>query len=190
MTEQNTPTPHKTEAVIEQLNCGYNQEQDRFLLKVGPNDNTELALWLTHRISSRLWCLLNAEAHLPTPNSISLHAAPQNAVQQFKQEMQAAESLQKMDFSTEYSPRAELVKDAVLLVVDVQLLNVDPQQLALAITCLQGLTVRMNLTQELTLALCNMLQLCAKEAIWNLVKVTQATSSQIVVNVDASKVLH
>ena len=187
MTAHDLPTPSKTEAAIEQLNLGYNPEQDRLLLKVGLNDNTELVLWLTQRITHRLWHLLNAEAHLPTANSISLHALPHNAVQQFKQEMQASESLQKMDFATDYAPRAEVIKASAFLVIEVQISNAEAQALALEVTCLEGLTVRMNLTQELNLALCNMLQLCAKEALWNLAEVS---TTEARLSVGSGKVLH
>ena len=187
MTNKNSPPEQKIEAAIQQLNLGYNAEQDRLLLKVGLNDNTELALWLTNRMAKALWQLLNSEAHLPTANSIQVDLPPAQAVQQFKQEVQLVEALQKMDFSTEYQPRADVVNDGALLATSVQLMTNDSKLLTLEVLCLEGLTVRINLTPELMLALCNMLQLGAKEATWN---ITEFLPTSILPELGAQKVLH
>ena len=56
---------------------------------------------------------------------------------------------------------------------------------------MEGVTVRMNLTQELILALCNMLQLSTKEAGWGIGSPMQMIEqSALAVDVDAKKVLH
>ena len=55
----------KAEAAIQQINLGYNVQQDRLLLKVGLADNSELLVWLTYRITKQLWQMLNGETHLP-----------------------------------------------------------------------------------------------------------------------------
>jgi len=160
------PTLPKSEAAIQQLNLSYSAEQDRLLFRVGLNDNTELMVWLTHRITKQMWALLNGETHLPTANSIQIETAPEQAVQQFKQEIQAAETLQKMDFATEYQPREEVRNEGAMLATSLQL--TDDGVKHLDISCLEGISVRMNLTQELILAMCNMLQLSAKEASWDI----------------------
>ena len=95
-------SPHLAEAAIQQINLGYNAEQDRLLFRVGLSDNTELLVWLTNRITNMMWSLLTGEAHLPTATSIQAATPPEQAVEQFKQEMQAVDALQKMDFKTEY----------------------------------------------------------------------------------------
>ncbi len=43
---------------IEQLNLGYNQTEDRLLLKVGMSDQSEIMLWITRRVCKDLWHLL------------------------------------------------------------------------------------------------------------------------------------
>ena len=45
---------NKPEAAIQQINLGYNTEQDRLLLRVGLADNSELLVWLTNRITKQL----------------------------------------------------------------------------------------------------------------------------------------
>jgi hypothetical protein len=175
----------KPEAAIQQLNLGYNAEQDRLLLRVGLSDNTELMVWLTLRIAKQLWALLNGETHLPTASSIQLETSPSQAVQQFQQEMQAVESLQKMDFSTEYQPRKAVRNEGAMLATALQL--TDDGVKHLDITCLEGINVRMNLTQELILAMCNMLQLSAKEASWD---VGAPISVSLITDAGEQKILH
>ena len=85
MTTEIEPIQHQQVAAIQQINLGYNAEQDRLLFRVGLNDNTELLVWLTSRITQLLWTLLTGEAHLPTANSIKSDSPPEQAVAQFKQ---------------------------------------------------------------------------------------------------------
>ncbi len=183
------------EAAIQQINLGYNAEQDRLLLRVGLADNTELLVWLTYRISKQIWQLLNGETYIPTATSIQAEMPPEKAVEQFKQEMQVVETLQKMDFSTEYQPRKDIVQDGAMLAMSVMLIRYDAKPPTLEIPCLEGISVRMNLTQELILALCSMLQLSAKEAAWDLGLVAQSrhqvqTEAALAVDADLKKVLH
>ena len=185
MTEPTISAAAKPEAAIHQLNLSYSSEQDRLLFRVGLSDNTELMVWLTYRITKQLWALLNGETQLPTANSIKLETAPAQAVQQFKQEVQAAESLQKMDFATQYQPRKEVRNDSAMLATALQL--TDDGIKHLDITCLEGVNVRMNLTQELILAMCNMLQLSTKEAAW---EIGAPVNMPLLIEVGEQKVLH
>ena len=182
---------NKPEAAIQQINLGYNTEQDRLLLRVGLANNSELLVWLTNRITKQLWQLLNGESNLPTATSIQAETPPEKAVAQFKQEIQTAETLQKMDFVTEYQLRKEVVNNGAMLAIGLVLVNYQEKLPTLEIPCLEGVTVRMNLTQELILALCNMLQLSTKEAGWDIGSPMQRqVQSALAVDVDAKKVLH
>jgi hypothetical protein len=195
MTSDNSNLQGKAEAAIQQINLGYNAQQDRLLLKVGLADNSELVVWLTYRITKQLWQLLNGETHLPTATSINAETPPQQAAALFKQEAEASETLEKMDFATEYQPRAEIVNDGAMLATSVVIIPRPNKPSSLEMPCLEGITVRMNLNQELVLALCNMLQLSAKEASWDLgtglAMAVQAQSDALfAANPEAKKVLH
>ena len=191
MTTEIEPIQHQQVAAIQQINLGYNAEQDRLLFRVGLNDNTELLVWLTSRITQLLWTLLTGEAHLPTANSIQADSPPEQAVAQFKQEMQAADALQKMDFKTEYQPRPEVRNDGAMLAINAVLVRVDNKPPSLELPCLEGISVRINLNPELTLAMCNMLQLATKEAGWAINAAAAAPAqSTVVVQMDVKKVLH
>ena len=191
MTTEIEPIQHQQVAAIQQINLGYNAEQDRLLFRVGLNDNTELLVWLTSRITQLLWTLLTGEAHLPTANSIQADSPPEQAVAQFKQEMQAADALQKMDFKTEYQPRPEVRNDGAMLAINAVLVRVDDKPPSLELPCLEGVSVRINLNPELTLAMCNMLQLATKEAGWAInTAVATPAQSPIAIQNDDKKVLH
>ena len=191
MTIENTTIQGKSEAAIQQINLGYNTQQDRLLLRVGLADNSELMVWLTYRITKQLWQILNGESHLPSATSIQAETLPQQAVEQFKQEIEATEALKKMDFTTEYQARKEVVNDGVLLAISILIINYSNQLSSLELPCLEGITVRMNLTHELTLALCNMLQLSAKEATWDLgIAAKLPVPTMVLAGEEVKKVLH
>ena len=166
MTEQTAPEAPKPEATIQQINIAYNAEQDRLLLRVGLSDDTELLLWLTYRITRELWQLLNGEKHLPTADSIQADALPGQAVEQFKQEAQAAETLKKMDFATQYQPRKGVRNEGALLAIKLELSGGNIKHLD--ILCLEGVSVGINLPPALVLAVCNLLQISATKAGWSL----------------------
>lgn len=185
----------RTELAIQQLNMGYNTEQDRLLLKVGLSDQTEIALWLTQRIARTIWQLLSKEAHLPSTNTAqTANMAPQQAVQTFKQEVQAVETLQKLDFETAYEPRKEVLQPGGILIKEVQLLAPATTGTAkvqlLEMQSVDGVQLHLNLNTETILAICNMLQLSAKEAAWTLAVTVPEPAAMTLLNTESKQVLH
>lgn len=185
----------RTELAIQQLNMGYNTEQDRLLLKVGLSDQTEIALWLTQRIARTIWQLLSKEAHLPSTNTTqTANMAPQQAVQTFKQEVQAVETLQKLDFETAYEPRKEVLQPGGILIKEVQLLTpatTGPAKVQLLeMQSVDGVQLHLNLNTETILAICNMLQLSAKEAAWTLITTAPEPAAMTLLNTESKQVLH
>ena len=179
---------------IAQLNLAYDAHQDRLLFRVALFDNSELQIWLTNRVAKEIWQLLSGKTHLPTASSIAPQASPAEAVAQFQQELQATEALQKMDFKTPYTARDEVMNNQPMLVTNVLLHSQNGKPQALELPCLEGINVRINLNQELILALCNMLQLSSKEAAWNttnLPPMLVAESPAIAIAIEGDKkVLH
>ena len=191
MTSKTKLINHQQVAVIQQINLGYNAEQDRLLFRVGLSDNTELLVWLTSRITQLLWSLLTGEVHLPTADFIQAEMRLQQSVEQFKREMLAADALKKMDFKTEYQPRPEVRNDGAMLALNAVLIHVENKQPSLELPCLEGVTVRINLNPDLTLAMCNMLQLATKEAGWVInASIAAQVQSPMAIQMDQKKVLH
>ena len=179
MTEQATPTSKNNEATIQQLNIGYNAEQDRLLLRIGLSDDSELVVWLTYRVARQMWQLLNKQAHLPTATSIKPDVPLASAVEQFNKEVKSTETLKKMDFETQYQPRKQKVMNDTLLAVEIKFIG--EQQKQLEILCQGGVSVKVNFGDQLILALCNMLQMAAKQASWDMgvAVVMPATSAAV-----------
>jgi hypothetical protein len=183
LTEENKSVGKTQEISIQQLNLSYDKAQDRLLFRIGLNDETEIALWLTYRLTRQLWAQLNQETHLPEAKSFTQEVVVE-AVAQFQQEVKAAEVLKKMDFATDYKPREKLRTDGQLLAISFKLTE-DAKQLE--VTCLEDVVVNFNLTPELILAICSMLQLATKEANW---EVTTAVRAIMLDESSLSKVLH
>ncbi len=183
MSEENKSIEKTPEAGIQQLNLSYDKVQDRLLFRVGLSDDTELALWFTYSFSRELWAALNAEAHLPEAKRYTNEEVADD-VEQFQQEMEASEALQQMDFETEYAPRENIRNDGVMLATS---LTLSEDAKHLDITCLEGVVANINLTHELLLATCNMLQLASKEAGWEL---ATATPSIMIEDTTVPTVLH
>lgn len=186
------PTQQQMDAGIQQLNLGYNPDQDRLLLRIGLSNGEELQVWITQRIAKTLWKLLSGEAQLPSakPNEINQmsNQAPSQAVQQFQQEVSAAQVLQKMDFATEYQPRKEVIHQGAVLATKLHLVEQNGQK-ALELATLEGVGMRLNLNEELTLAICNMLQLATKEASWD-IGASAVAANVMVMDAETKQVLH
>jgi hypothetical protein len=183
LTEENKSVEKTPVVGIQQLNLSYDKVQDRLLFRVGLSDNTEVALWFTYRFSRELWAVLNGEAHLPVAEAFKTTEVT-SAVKQFQQEVEATEALAKMDFQTEYQSREKLHNDQVMLTTGFKLSD-DAKNLD--IECLEGVAVNINLTPELLLAICSMLQLAAKEAGWDM---KMAVPAYVMDESSVSKVLH
>jgi hypothetical protein len=173
---------------IQQLNLAYNQEQDRLLLRVGLSDQTELAVWITYRIAKVIWALLKGETHLTSNASVNTTHSSAQAVEAFRQEAQAVETLQKLDFSTEYQPREVSMQHGHMLAVKASLVD-EPSVKALDLTCIEGVNLRLSLNQEIILALCNMLQLTNQETGWSLGGLVPS-ATLVVTASDKKQVLH
>lgn len=180
--------PEKSNVAIQQLNLGYNPVQDRLLFRVGLSDDTELALWLTHRMAKRLWQLLNNEAHLP--QSQTVEQLPAAAVQAFKQEAQALETLQTLDFETAYTPRQEVMQQGPSLVTELTLTKPEHASALLEMHCEGDLNVALNLNHDSVLAICNMLQLTCKDAAWDIGAVANVEANQVHIKATSKQVLH
>lgn len=164
------------EAAIEQINLGFNPQEDRLLLKVGLVGKTEVAVWITRRVCKMLWNLLqNAhQAMAPTNAQFSAPAivtpeAKNHALESFAKEANTQKTLENLDFKSEYvadrqphSPVPLLATQCLTLTVG----NLPPQ---LDLQCSNGQSVKMPLTNELLHALIGMMQLATREAHWDIV---------------------
>jgi hypothetical protein len=183
---------------IEQINLGYNQQEDRLLLKVGMVDKSEISLWITRRICKSLWNLLQnshgqigqvgqimgqargVETSQAFSTEVALSAPPlvsttmpepsqkDQAIAKFERDIVQRKSLEVMDFSTEYAANRKALSESPILVVHCAIGLTETQATNLIFEAQQGESIKMGLTLELVVALSNMMQLATREAGWDL----------------------
>jgi len=112
--QQAASTPN---IAIKQMNLAYHPAEDRLMLKLGLSDQSELQVWLTYRVARQVWAYVNADSKLPSDDASKQAETPQIAVEQFEEEAKAVETLNQLDFSTQYNDddyqtKTHMVKDA------------------------------------------------------------------------------
>jgi len=193
-------------ASIQQINLGYNQQEDRLLLKVGMADQSELSLWITRRICKDLWHLLqnshgqflnrpqavmknteDLDEALPAPIMLPKNGQKKPVIAAFTQEQAAQKSLEVIDFSTEYETNRKALFEAPVLVVQCTVALTEIQTSHLIFQAYQGESIKMGLTLELLVALTNMMQLATREAGWDLLLLQNNTNLN---STQTAQVLH
>jgi hypothetical protein len=181
------------DAAIQQLNLGYDDQQDRLLLKIGLADDTEIRMWLTRRTVKALWAVLQGSSVTPVVMPDIFTAETQEMLADFARETRDGEksttqkTVQKMDFSDTYQPNRKTRTSEPMLAIDCQVTNLDNAKSSLELHTQDGNAVHIPLTQELAQALGNMLQLATREAVWDI----SLSSSQIIVSSSTTQpVLH
>ncbi|WP_238525332.1 hypothetical protein [Methylovorus sp. MP688] len=166
-----------TDAAIQQLNLGYNAEEDRLLLKIGLADDVEVPVWLTRRIVRSLWKLLHRDA-APAATAPELAATPiyptaaAQVMQAFAEEMReltlAQQVSESLDMTGAYEERSQQLGDEPLLVSVCRMITEQPDKPTLELAAADGQTLHFSLSPELGMALGSMLQLATREAQWDL----------------------
>ena len=99
----------QNKSAIEQINLGFNEHEDRLLLKVGLADKTEIAVWITRRVCKLMYAVLQTASHTLLPSAIQF-AAPTNstpevktqAIESFLHAIARQEKVDTLDFKSEY----------------------------------------------------------------------------------------
>jgi hypothetical protein len=164
-------------AVIEQLNLAYDMDQDRLLFKVGLSDNTELAVWLTRRITKSIWIFLQGSQIVSdTPVQVFTINA-QGGLEEAQPKLMTAAQItpaallesatKNVNFQTEYQANRTPRFAEPILANACRVLTDDPTQFVLELSSRAGQVVNIALTLELKIGFGNMLQLASKEAAWD-----------------------
>jgi hypothetical protein len=165
----------KNESVIEQINLGYNHEEDRLLLKLGLADKTEVAVWITRRVFSSMWnslqnvktVFLLATMQLTTPKITTVINKDQ-AIGNFMREAAEIKSVENMDFKSAYDADRQARTKQPMLAVQCTLVPAENTPQHLELQCKDGQVVNIALSTELTHAMTNMMQLATRESGWDL----------------------
>lgn len=165
----------QNESAIEQINLGFNEQEDRLLLKVGLADKTEVSVWITRRVCKTMWSLMHGviPTLIPTASqfaapAIATNEAKMEAIESFSREAVEQKQIENLDFKSEYVAGRESRSDAPMLATQcllVGVVNLPPQ---IELQCTNGQSVKIALTSQLVHALTNMMQLATREAGWDL----------------------
>lgn len=175
------------QSAIEQINLGFNEHEDRLLLKVGLADKTEVAVWLTRRVCKSMWTLLHSLNSLNEPSTPQLEFSrlpaldlKQEAIENFTRETTQVKKIENLDFNTDYvierEKRTQMPMLATICLV-INEVNAPPQ---LQLQCTNGQTVKFALTAPLVQAMTNMMQLATREAGWDLLMTVDASEINLI----------
>ena len=160
---------------IEQINLGFNEQEDRLLLKLGLLDKTEIAVWVTRRVCKSMLNLLQSSNTQLATTSQRINRAPilspeskNAAIQSFEREATEQKSIQDMDFKSEYIADRQTRTDEPMLATACVITSAENQPPHLELQCKNGQSVKMALNNELVHAMTNMMQLATREAGWDL----------------------
>lgn len=170
-------------ASIQQINIAYNAVEDRLLLKIGFSDDAEIAVWLTRRVVRGLWQLLQDDE---ITTQVNITAEPSLAMPVMTKSEKPREP-QRLDFTSEYKQRQTVNKDDILLAKDCHILKSTNQKSTLELLCASGQAIKLVLTQDLAVALTNMLQLVSKETAWEL---PLSVHTPVMSSIQTSSALH
>lgn len=181
----------QNESAIEQINLGFNDQEDRLLLKLGLADKTEIAVWITRRICKLMWGLLQTSnsslSPVVTPLALAMPASKVEAVESFAREVAEQKSLENMDFKSVYIADRQTRTEAPMLAVQCMIVFTENQTPHLELQCNNGQSVKMALSNELVRAVTNMMQLATREAGWDLLMTANDTQISVI---SAQQVFH
>jgi hypothetical protein len=182
------------QAGIEQINLGFNEQQDRLLLKLGLTDKTEVVVWITRRVCKTMWSLLQDTHAALLPTSAIMNQAPitspavkDQAIQSFEKEAADQKIKENMDFKSEYLTDRQARTVEPLLAIQCIVVTVENQVPSLELQCLDGQSVKIALNNELTHAMINMVQMATREADWDLML---AAGKEQVIPTHGQAILH
>jgi len=159
-------------AAIQQINLGYDAEQDRLLLKVGLSDDTEISAWLTRRVVKTLWSLLQ-QAGISTLAMTGNFTAPTPAPEltgatEASSSTSAKPETAPVNYTEAYQNRSIARLAQPLLAKDCHLVASPDLPSSLELIARDGATIKFALSAELTQAMGHMLQLATREAAWDI----------------------
>ena len=164
----------ENESSIEQINLGFNEQEDRLLLKVGLADKTEVAVWISRRIAKQIWVALQQAGSALLPSGSGLSSKSGNAtldkdqaMDHFVRDAELQQKIAQLDFQSAYQSDRKARSDLPLLAITCLTVRVGNLPPYMELQCSTGQSVKMALTGELIQALANMLQLATREANWD-----------------------
>lgn len=177
----------KQQTGIEQINLGFNEQEDRLLLKLGLLDKTEIAVWISRRVCKAMWALLQGVQTTPIASSVLTEANKllisdnkAEALANFAREAAEQKAIENMDFKSNYLTNREARTDEPLVATACTVISAANTSPQLELHCKNGQVVKIALNNELVHALTNMMQLATREAAWDLLFTTETMQVNLI----------
>lgn len=151
---------------LKQIKIEFSPIQDRLVMRIATDANTEMLLWLTRRCVKILWPALMALAAKAPDILLQSHPEAKTALLGMRHE----EAVKKGDFSKPYEEAAlvrPLGQDPIL-VSRIQTKREDSGQFLLSLMPEQGQGVNVALDEALLHSLCKLIQSVVGTAQWDL----------------------
>lgn len=154
---------------IQQINLGFHPVEDRLLLKLGMDDETEIVIWLTRRVVKHMWHkihTLNLQQAILSPQDDPIF----DELEALEPDLDnALESSGELDINYEqhYQPRKS-VSEKPFLPESCETETVSPEITRFNFKVANGKMVQVAMNQELISALSHMLEMALKETDWDL----------------------
>lgn len=169
---------------LRQLRIDYVQEQDRLLLRIATDDESELRFWLTRRYVKGLWPALLKMAELI--GSARAHADPEARKALVEFEHQKAVS--QADFATPYRSAKNLPLGAEpLLVTRLRASPASQGQAVLAMHPTQGQGIDLTMDAMLLHSFTRLVQGAVAKTDWELALELPHTTAPPAAGIDASR---
>ncbi|MES9843542.1 MAG: hypothetical protein ABW162_17010 [Candidatus Sedimenticola sp. PURPLELP] len=152
-------------ANLHQINVQFNPQEDRLILSVRADDNSEIRAWLTRRYTRLLLGILGKLAIQNQEGADSADA--QKAMQQFQRDS----ALSGADFDTEYDQSATThpLGEEPVLVTKIEYKPAANQMLVVSLGLPDGRNINLNLTKDLLFVFIKLLEEGTEKAEWDLV---------------------
>ncbi|MDC9715397.1 MAG: hypothetical protein PSN36_06250 [Gammaproteobacteria bacterium] len=164
---------------IHQMQLSYSNQEDRLILSINSKDNEEMRLFLTRRIVTSFWEILNKTiAHSltshPTPNDMVESESKelgqkQQMQQQMQQQIHHQDIIDKSDYDTPFSSGDKFpVGEAPILVEKITINAYEDSNTALIFESNKGQNINLNLNPQLLHNLSDLLIRIIPSTNWNM----------------------
>ncbi len=160
-------------AKLHQLNVRFDSPEDRLVLSVRSDDDSEIRLWITRRYTGLLLKILGKLAERNLDPGSGQSATVHDAIKSFQQDAILAGA----DFTSDYLDDASShpFGKAPVLVSKIQYRHLDTGNVALLLGLPDGQDISLNLDRNLMIILIKLLQKGAAKAEWELQATAEVT---------------
>ncbi|CAC9442824.1 hypothetical protein BSPLISOX_2952 [uncultured Gammaproteobacteria bacterium] len=164
---------------IHQMQLSYSTQEDRIILRINSKENEEIRLFLTRRIVTSFWDILNRTIVHALTNQPKLHdmqkiPIPQNTekeatLKQMEQQIQYQDMIENSSHETPFNNGNKFpMGEAPILIAKITINTYENNNTTLIFESDNGQNINLNLDPQLLLNLSNLLTKVMSSTDWNI----------------------